>query len=132
VCATPKLAKCKRFYTPEQDGLKQDWTDEVCWMNPPYGRDLEKWVRKAWEAAQQRAVVVALLPVFTDAAWFHNYASHASIEVLKGRLQFANRVHDGFTPFGHGVFVFRKKSARRGARLTISLDGHRIGTSSPR
>jgi hypothetical protein len=67
VCATPRLAKCKKFFTPQQDGLKQSWQGHVCWMNPPYST-LRKWVRKAWDEAQQGAVVVALLPAFTDAA----------------------------------------------------------------
>ena len=130
VCSTPQLAKCKKFYTPERDGLKQEWIG-VCWMNPPYG-GLGKWVRKAYEAAKNGAVVVALLPMFTDTAWFHDYASHATIELLKGRLQFANRTDNGYAPFGHGIFVFRKESARLDNQLAISLDGHRIGTSLPR
>ena len=130
VCSTPQLAKCKKFYTLEQDGLQQEWIG-VCWMNPPYSA-LPKWVRKAYEAAKNGAVVVALLPMFTDAAWFHDYASHANIEVLKGRLQFANRTDNGYSPFGHGIFVFRKQSARVDNQLAISLVGHRIGTSLPR
>jgi phage N-6-adenine-methyltransferase len=130
VCSTAPMAKCKRFYTPEQDGLKQVWSG-VCWMNPPY-TELGRWVKKAYEASQQGAVVVALLPVFTDAGWFHDYGSHATIDLLKGRLQFTNRNANGYTPFGHGVFVFRKKSARQAKRLTISLDDHRIGTHSSR
>ena len=132
VCATPKLAKCKKFYTPAQNGLIQDWGREICWMNPPYGNGLEQWVRKAWKSAQKGAVVVCLLPVFTDAAWFHDFASHATIELLRGRLQFGNREHNGYTPFSHGIYIFRQKSARHGAKLTISLDPHRIGTSSPK
>ena len=129
VCSTAKLAKCKHFFTIEQDGLKQVWCG-VCWMNPPYSQ-LSKWVQKAYESALEGAVVVALLPIFTDAAWFHDYASHATIELLRGRLQFANRDDAGYSPFGHGIFVFRKESARVGQQLTISLNGHRIGTSSP-
>ena len=136
VCATPKLAKCKRFFTPEQDGFKQNWGKHICWMNPPYSRGpdstLEHWVRKAWESAKRGATVVGLLPFFCDAAWFHNFGSHATIELLKGRLQFGNREVKGYTPFASGIFIFRQRSARRGARLNISLDGHRIGTSSPR
>jgi hypothetical protein len=103
----------------------------VCWVNPPYS-NLGKWVKKAYESAQQGAVVVALLPVFCDSQWFHDYASHAAIELLRGRLQITNPNSGGYSHCAHGVFVFRKKSARRGARLTISLDGHRIGTSMPR
>ena len=60
----------------------------MCWISPPYGnRALGEWVRKAYEAAQQGAVVVALLPMFTDTKWFHDFGSHATIEVLKGRLR---------------------------------------------
>jgi phage N-6-adenine-methyltransferase len=136
VCATPKLAKCKKFFTPEQDGLKQDWGKHICWMNPPYSRrpesNLEQWVRKAWGSAQKGAVVVCLLPTFTDCAWWHDFASHATIGLLRGRLQFGNRDANGYTPFGHGIYIFRQNSARRGNRLNISLDGHRIGTSSKR
>jgi len=130
VCATPTLTKCKHFYTPEQDGLKQVWRG-VCWMNPPYGdRGIGKWVRKAYESGQQGAVVVALLPMFTDTAWFWDYATHASVELLRGRLQFDNRGDSGYSPLAHGIFVFRQKSARRRDRLTVILDGHRIGTRS--
>jgi phage N-6-adenine-methyltransferase len=131
VASTAKLAKCRRFFSPEQDGLKQVWRG-VCWMNPPYSRpDIGTWVKTAYEASREGAVVVALLPMFCDAAWFHDYGSHAEIEVLRGRLQFTNREHNGYTPFGYGVFTFRKRSARRGTRLSISINGHRIGTSSP-
>ena len=51
VCALPENAKCDRFYTPEQDGLAQQWQG-VCWMNPPYGRTIAAWVRKAYESAR--------------------------------------------------------------------------------
>lgn len=50
VCATPVNAKCGQYYTPEQDGLKQEWRGR-CWMNPPYGRGIGEWVRKAYETA---------------------------------------------------------------------------------
>jgi len=128
VASSKPLAKCRHHYDKEMDGLQQTWTG-VCWMNPPYS-NLSKWVKKAYESAQQGAVVVALLPCFTDAVWFHEYASHAEIELLKGRLQFTNPAHKGYTPFGHMICVFRKRSARVGKRLTISLNGHRLGTSS--
>lgn len=48
VCALPENAKCKRYYTPEDDGLSQPWNG-VCWCNPPYGRTIGKWVQKAYE-----------------------------------------------------------------------------------
>lgn len=51
VCATPENAKCARYFTREDDGLAQDWTGHVCWMNPPYGRGIIDWMRKAYESA---------------------------------------------------------------------------------
>lgn len=51
VCATPENAKCARYFTREDDGLVQDWTGHVCWMNPPYGRGIINWMRKAYESA---------------------------------------------------------------------------------
>jgi phage N-6-adenine-methyltransferase len=130
VASTPALAKCRKFFTAEQDGLRQDWGKNTCWMNPPYGKQLSLFVKKAFDSARSGATVVALLPIYTD--WFHAYGSHASIELLKGRLQFSNRPDNGYSPSGHAIFIFRRKSARRGNRLHISLDGHRIGTSSPK
>jgi phage N-6-adenine-methyltransferase len=126
VASSKPLAKCQHYFDKEIDGLKQTWAG-VCWMNPPYS-DLGQWVKKAYESAQQGVVVVGLLPVFTDAAWFHDYASHGTIELLKGRLHFANRAN-GYTPFANMICVFRKRSARSsGKRLAITLNGHRLGT----
>ena len=70
VCATPKNAKCERFFTQEQDGLAQEWTGNV-WCNPPYGRQIGKWVKKAYESKAH--IVVMLLPARTDTGWFHDY-----------------------------------------------------------
>lgn len=48
--STPENAKCKRFYTEKEDGLSQSWDNEIVWCNPPYGRGLNNWVKKASEA----------------------------------------------------------------------------------
>lgn len=47
VCASSGMQKCARYFTPEADGLKQDWSGQRCWMNPPYGAEIKKWVKKA-------------------------------------------------------------------------------------
>lgn len=47
-CSTKENAKCKKFYTKEDDGLSKSWTDETVFMNPPYGRDIKYWVEKAY------------------------------------------------------------------------------------
>lgn len=47
VCASKGLEKCERYFTPEIDGLSQNWDNEICWMNPPYGSEIKNWVEKA-------------------------------------------------------------------------------------
>lgn len=48
VCALPENAKCDKYFTPETDGLRQSW-EGVCWMNPPYGKRIGEWLKKAYE-----------------------------------------------------------------------------------
>ena len=105
VCALPENAKCKRFFTPEMDGLKQEWTG-VCWMNPPYGRQIGKWVRKAYESARDNnATVVCLLPARTNTAWFHDYVlPHAHVEFVRGKIRFVGAEWDA--PFPSIVATF--------------------------
>ena len=95
VCATKDNTKCERFYSPEIDGLKQSWKGEKCWMNPPYGREIGKWVKKASDECYVNGVLtVALLPARTDTKWFHEYINNnslAEIRFIKGRLKFINR-----------------------------------------
>lgn len=93
VCATHDNAKCPKYFTKKEDGLSQDWTGEICWMNPPYGRDIGKWTKKAKDSAAQGARVVALLPARTDTKWFHEHIYSnpwAHITFIKGRLKFGD------------------------------------------
>jgi phage N-6-adenine-methyltransferase len=104
VCALSENAKCERFFSPERDGLRQIWTG-VCWMNPPYGRSIGKWVEKAYESSQQGAVVVCLLPARTDTQWWHSFVAKATeIVFLPGRLQFGGVIKDA--PFPSAIVVF--------------------------
>lgn len=103
VCALPENAKCKQFFTPEIDGLKQEWAG-VCWCNPPYGRKIGLWVKKA---AKSSCTVVMLLPARTDTRWFHDYIyGYAEIRFIKGRLKFGGC--DNSAPFPSMICVFRK------------------------
>ena len=102
VCATKENAKCAKYYTPEQDGLKQEW-DGICWMNPPYGKTIGKWVKKA---AESKATVVCLLPARTDTKWFHEYIyGKAEIRFVKGRIKFGNSKNSA--PFPSMIVIFR-------------------------
>ena len=104
VCATPENAKCARYFTREQDGLKQEWGG-TCWMNPPYGRKIALWVQKAWESSQSGATVVCLLPARTDTAWWHDYCMKGEIRFVRGRLKFGGSKN--CAPFPSAVVVFR-------------------------
>lgn len=106
VCATPENAKCARYFTREDDGLAQDWTGHVCWMNPPYGRGIINWMRKAYESALGGAVVVCLVPARTDTTWWHEYAMRGRIYFVRGRLKFGGSPNNA--PFPSAVIVFRR------------------------
>ena len=106
VCATKDNAKCKLFYTLEDDGLSKEWKG-VCWMNPPYGRQIGKWIQKAYESSINGATVVCLLPSRTDTKWFHDYCMKGEIRFIKGRLKFGGSKNSA--PFPSMIVVFRNK-----------------------
>lgn len=106
VCASKENAKCSRYFTKEDDGLTQIWQGSV-WMNPPYGREIIKWMRKAYESSLEGATVVCLVPSRTDTKWWHEYAMKGEIEFIKGRLKFGNSLNSA--PFPSAVVVFKGK-----------------------
>jgi phage N-6-adenine-methyltransferase len=114
VCATRANAKCERYYTKEEDGLSRAWRG-VCWMNPPYGREISLWVRKAYESSlEEGTVVVCLLPARTDTRWWHEYViAHAKCVVfIRGRLRFSGK---GPAPFPSALVVFGRFEQMNGA-----------------
>ena len=107
-CATPENAKCRRYFTKADDGLKQKWTGRV-FMNPPYGREIGKWVKKAYEASKTDAdLVVCLLPSRTDTRWWHEYCMKGEITFIKGRLKFGEAKNSA--PFPSAIVLFASKS----------------------
>jgi len=66
------------------DGLASRWKGRV-WMNPPYGADTPKWMKKL----AQHGNGIALVFARTDTAWFHQYASKAdAVCFIAGRISF--------------------------------------------
>lgn len=112
VCALPENAKCRRFYTPDDDGLLMDW-DGVCWMNPPYGREIGLWVRKAYVCGGSGCcTVVCLLPSRTDTKWFQDYCLKSTdIRFVRGRLKFGGAKNSA--PFPSVVVVFSRETIKR-------------------
>lgn len=105
-CATKENAKCAEFYTREDDGLSKDWAG-VVFMNPPYGREIGKWMKKAdYEVKRGFAsVVVCLVPARTDTRWWHDYAIGYEVRFIKGRLKFGGNKNSA--PFPSAVVVMR-------------------------
>lgn len=104
-CATPANAKCERFFTPDDDALKQEWSG-VVWMNPPYGYEIRNWIKKAHQESIKGATVVALIPSRTDTAYWHEHVMSASeIRLVKGRLTFNGGSFSA--PFPSALVVFR-------------------------
>lgn len=105
VCADETNHKCEKYFTKEMDGLKQNW-DGVFWMNPPYGRDIGKWVEKAYNEAYKHDdnAGVLLLPARTDTKWFHKYCVKGDIIFIKGRLKFGNSKNSA--PFPSMIVIF--------------------------
>lgn len=108
-CCEHDTAKCERHYTPEEDGLAQSWKDERVFMNPPYGREIGPWMRKAFtECRDNHALVVAFVPARVDTEWWHQYAMKATdIRYPKGRVRFEGA--EAAAPFPIAVVVFRPK-----------------------
>lgn|SRR3990167_160136 len=107
VCATHTTHKCPAYFTPEFDGLSKKWTG-ICWMNPPYGREISKWIQKAYKSAQEGASVVCLIPARTDTDWWQDYVLKATeIRFIRGRLYFKRGEISGRAPFPSAVVIFR-------------------------
>jgi site-specific DNA-methyltransferase (adenine-specific) len=100
--ATSENAKCKKYYTTKENGLLQNWSDDIVFCNPPYGREIGKWVKKGSESTN---TVVMLLPARTDTRWFHQYIyNKATITFVKGRLKFGG--HKNSAPFPSMIVVW--------------------------
>jgi phage N-6-adenine-methyltransferase len=113
VCALPSNAKCRSYYTPSDDGLTAPWGG-VCWMNPPYGRTISQWMRKAWLESRSGATVVCLVPARTDTGWWHDYAMKGEIRFIRGRIHFQGPSYKGHNaPFPSAVVIFRPPPKRR-------------------
>ena len=105
--ASDDNAKCDKYYTLETDGLKQDWTGEIVFANPPYGRQIGQFVKKCHdEAKKPGTTVVMLINARTDTRWFHDYIyGQAELRFVRGRLKFGNSKNSA--PFPSMVVIFR-------------------------
>ena len=106
-CCSKENAKCTKIFTIEEDGLSQDWSNNVVFCNPPYSKEIYKWVNKCYlESKKKNTIVVMLIPARTDTKYFHEFIYHKAKEIrfIKGRLKFGNSKNAA--PFPSMVVVF--------------------------
>lgn len=146
VCATAESAKARFFISPETNALEVPWIDRarwskapqhrvlrrrtkettVCWMNPPYGRDIGRWIEKAYEESLRDATVVCLVPARTETAWFNRVWSDAYLICFLGRRIRFERADGGpseTAPFPNAVAVFGRISDVVGVAYRMSKIG---------
>ena len=106
-CSDESNHKCSKYFTKSDNGLRQDWGGEVVFCNPPYGREIYKWVEKCyWEGHKENTVVVMLIPARTDTKYFHDFILNRSeVRFVKGRLKFGDA--KDAAPFPSMIVVFR-------------------------
>lgn len=117
---------CDIYFTQNEDGLKQSWSGYNVFLNPPYGRSINKWVKKIYEESlkDKKHSKVLLIPARTETKYFADYCSKASnVFFIKGRLKFNNRAfpswrEDGShkvsaAPFPSSIVVFDGSEERK-------------------
>lgn len=99
----------KHHFHKEVDGLAQPWEGRV-WLNPPFGREAVRWLRKLVEHGNG----IALVPARTETAMFYECVWNVADAVcfLKGRPHF--HYVDG-----------RRASANSGAPIALIAYGKR-------
>jgi phage N-6-adenine-methyltransferase len=118
VCADSENSKCDAYISKEENGLLQKWAHLRCYMNPPYGRAIGDWVKKAFEESLKGAYVVCLLPARTDTKWFHDYCIKGQVYFVKGRIKFGEATASA--PFPSMIVVFGEQTGN-GQTKTISF-----------
>lgn len=113
-CATKTNAKCRSFFSKTSNGLLQDWTPyKRVWLNPPYGRPIGTWMRKAYEESQNGCLVACLVPARTDTKWWHEQVlDKGSVTFVRGRLKFKrtdSKAGDPVypAPFPSAIVIYR-------------------------
>lgn len=116
--------KLQHYYNLEQDSLKQDWSNQRAFLNPPYGRKIGQWIKKCAKTQQENRqlvippydiglpVIVALLPARTSNNWFHKYCYNqpgVDVRFIKGRLKFelGGEPVENSAPFPSMIVIWR-------------------------
>jgi len=113
VCASSSNYKLDNYFTKEDDALTKDWHKYGnFWMNPPFGRELKKWVQKAYEESTKGVTGVSILPVRSNTNWWHELIIGVGAEVrfLKGRVKFNDCIKGAWLPFA--IVIWKSEDLR--------------------
>ena len=119
-CSDDENHKCEKFFTEEDNGLSQSWDNYVAFVNPPYGREIGKWVKKASES---KGIVVMLIPARTDTKYWHEYIFNKASEIrfVKGRIKFELGDCKDPAPFPSAIIIYNKEEGTK--YKTFSMEG---------
>ena len=112
--ASASNAKCRQYIDKETNALAVPWSGRV-WLNPPYGKGIDRWVKKCVDEMDNTDLIVALLPCATDTSWFHEWVlPYADIVFIRGRVQFGLPGHKrrGGNPGPNMLAVYPKQQSR--------------------
>jgi phage N-6-adenine-methyltransferase len=121
VAASIHNHKCLDYFDKEDDGLTFNWHKHnqtknkekagSIWMNPPYGREIGKWIKKAHEESMLGATIVCLIPARTDTTYWHDFIfGKAEIRFIKGRLKFGNSKNSA--PFPSAIVIYKNQNRK--------------------
>lgn len=110
VCANSSNAKCGSYWTKDDDALSKDWLGN-CWMNPPFSRSLNKWVKKAWsESKKNGGTKVCLVPVRSNTKWWSDVCVDAEIRFINGEVNFNDAERGLWLPMCIMIFGDKAKA----------------------
>ena len=105
-CSTDENTKCKKHYTINDNGIMQDWSKDVVFMNPPYGGQTRKWIEHSYLESLKGAIVVCLIVSATDRSYWHDYIFPFASQIrwVRGRLKFGDAISTA--PFASAIIIF--------------------------
>ena len=88
VCASAVNHKLPDYFTKFDNALIKKWHGN-CWMNPPFDRNLGKWVKKAhYESQTTTGTKVCLFPVRSNTNWWNEVCPDAELRFINGEVNF--------------------------------------------
>lgn len=129
-CASHENNKCYAFFTKEINGLKHSWSriSRSIFVNPPYDRNIGKWLKKAYEESRKGSHVVCLIQGrSSDTKWWHDYVMKADeIRYIKDRLHFGINGKFSRANISSVVVIFRPRSSGPPKTCSIDTKGKRL------